>query len=65
MNDGEYVMTETLKEGDIVRYKGETVVVKHRYPSGLYWVSNLNMPYHGNISDIVSIEELDNDESSI
>ena len=54
-------MNGVFKEGDRVRYKGETVVVKHRYPSGLYWVSNLNMPYHGTISEVVSKWELNNE----
>lgn len=49
-----------------VRVKGKRVgsidefaVVRHVYENGTYWIANLNMPFVGTISDVVSENKIE------
>lgn len=52
--------------GETVRVKGKRVgsidefaVVRGVYENGIYWISNLNMPFAGTISDVVSENKIE------
>lgn len=33
--------------------------IEHIYPDGMVWIANLNMPYSGTISEVVTPEYMD------
>ena len=39
--------------------RNEYAVIRGIYENGTYWIANMNMPYQGTISDVVSVNKIE------